>query len=84
MFSHWRQHALGPGLRDLDQLRAMPDSAWRLNHIARRAERAAVDARTANEVLEHAGVAERLHEESFRSLATVADAVRSLSSLRAG
>jgi len=84
MLSHWRQHALHARAREVDVLRAMPDSAWRLNHVARRAERAALDARTANEVLEHAGIAERLPEESFRSLATVADAVRSLSSRRAG
>jgi hypothetical protein len=84
MLSNWRQHALRARARDLDELRAMPNMAWRLNHVARQAERAADDARAANQVLENAGVAERLPEDSFRSLAEVADALRAMTARRAG
>lgn len=62
----------------------MPDTAWRLNHIARQAERAADDARAANEVLAKAGIADRLPEASFRALTTVTDAMRDMSGRRAG
>lgn len=84
MMSDWRQHAVRSRARELDQLRRMPDTAWRLNHIARLAERAADDARAANEILAGVGVADRLPEASFRALTTVADALRDMSSRRAG
>lgn len=76
MSTNWRQHALRTRARELEELGAMPDTAWRLNHVARQAERAAIDAKAANEILEGAGVAERVPEESFRSLGEVADALR--------
>lgn len=83
MVDEWRQHALRSRARQLDELRAMPDAAWRLNAIATQAERAATMARTANQVLEEAGVRERVPERSFRSLATVAEAMRQNAGSRA-
>ncbi|ASW88162.1 MULTISPECIES: hypothetical protein [Mycobacterium] len=84
MTSGWRQHAVRARSRELDELHRMPDSAWRLNHVARLAERAADDARAANQVLAQADVADRLPEASFRALTTVADALRDMSDRRAG
>jgi hypothetical protein len=84
MTSDWRQHAVRSRSREMDELRRMPDGAWRLNHVARLAERAADDARAANEVLAQAGVADRLPEAGFRALTTVADALRDMSGRRAG
>lgn len=76
MFENWRQHNLRARARQIDELAAMPDAAWRLNFVARQAEHAAADARTANQVLADAGIPERIPEASFRSLAKVADAMR--------
>jgi hypothetical protein len=83
MVDDWRQHALRTRGRQLDELRAMPDNSWRLNAIATQSDRAATTARTANEVLEAAGVRERIPERSFRSLATVAEAMRRNATRRA-
>lgn len=84
MVSNWRQHALRTRARELDELRAMPNPAWRLNHIARQAERAAINARSANQVLDEVGISERIPEESFRALTEVTDALRAATSRRAG
>jgi hypothetical protein len=84
MTSDWRQHAVRSRARELDELRQMPDAAWRLNHVSRLAERAADDARAANEILAKTTVADRLPEASFRALTTVADALRNMSGRRAG
>lgn len=84
MTSDWRQHAIRSRAKELDELTRMPDAAWRLNHIARGAERAAEDARAANEILAGAGIADRIPEGSFRALATVADGMRAISGRRAG
>lgn len=83
MVDNWRQHALRARARQLEELRAMPDAAWRLNFIATQADRAATAARTANQVLEEVGVRERVPERSFRSLATVAEALRQSTARRA-
>jgi hypothetical protein len=80
----WRQHAVRARSRELDELQRMPGAAWRLNHVARQAERATDDARAANEVLAAAKVSERLPEASFRKLTTVADAIRDITDRRAG
>lgn len=84
MLADWRQHALRSRARELERLGQMPDSAWRLNDVARQAERAADAARAANEILAGAGIADRVPEASFRALTTVADAIRDLSGRRAG
>lgn len=84
MLSNWRQHTLRARARDLYELRALPDAAWRLNQVSRHAERAATDARMANEVLQSAGLTERIPERSYRALAEVADAIRAETTRRAG
>lgn len=76
MIDSWRQHALRARARQIEEVSAMPGIAWRLNHIAGLAARAATVARTANEVLEHAGLRDRVPERSFRSLAVVAEDLR--------
>lgn len=84
MTADWRQHAVRSRARELDELNKMPDAAWRLNHVARLAERAADVARSANEVLAKTEIKDRLPESSFRAVATVADAIRVQSDRRAG
>lgn len=84
MVMSWRQHALRSRVRELRELRSMPDSAWRLNQVARQAARAATDARMANEVLRAAGLSERIPERSYRTLSEVVDAIRSEAARRAG
>lgn len=84
MTSDWRQHAIRSRARELDELSRMPDTAWRMNHIARQAERAADAARAANEILAKDGIPARIPEGSFRALVTVADAIRDVNGRRAG
>jgi hypothetical protein len=84
MTTEWRQHAVRSRARELDELSQMPDASWRLNHIARLAERAADVAHTANEVLAKSDIKERVPESSFRALTIVADAIRVQSDRRAG
>ncbi len=76
MLSSWRQHAIRARSRELDELASMPDASWRLNHVAREAERAADRARVANEILAGAGLTEHVPEGSYRALAAVTDALR--------
>lgn len=77
MIGRWRQHAIRSRASQLQELRRMPRQAsWRLNHIARNAERAATIARNATEVLQRAGSSVTIPEQSYRHLAEVADAVR--------
>jgi hypothetical protein len=84
MTTDWRQHAVRSRARELDELNRMPDASWRLNHVARLAERAADVARSANEILAKSDIKERVPESSFRALTTVADAIRVQSDRRAG
>lgn len=84
MVDSWKHHALRARSRELDELREMPNAAWRLNAVARKAERAADDTKAANEILAKAGIRERLHEASFRSVASVTDAIRAMDGLQAG
>lgn len=77
MITRWREHAIRSRAAQLTTLRQMPNQpTWRLNKIARDAERASTLARNANDLLERAGSAVRLPERSFSNLAAVADAVR--------
>lgn len=78
MVDSWRQHALRSRGRQLEEVSSMPGTAWRLNAIASQADQAATAARTANDVLEDAGARERVPERSFRSLATVTEAMREI------
>ncbi|MCV7074292.1 hypothetical protein H7H73_32520 [Mycobacterium rufum] len=41
MSAEWRQHAVRARARELAELDDMPNAGWRLNHVARLAERAA-------------------------------------------
>lgn len=80
MIADWREHAVRARSRELLELESMPPAAtWRLNRVARGAERSATDARIANEVLREAGIPARLPEETFRGLVTVADELRARS-----
>jgi hypothetical protein len=77
MVSRWREHAVRARARELAAINDMPTSAtWRLNKIARDAERALGDARLANEVLQAAGLTQRLPEQTFRDLHRVAGELR--------
>ena len=77
MVNEWREHAIRSRARELEDLQRMPASVpWRLNRIARGAERSLADARLANAVLADAGVSQRLPDGTFRELARVADEVR--------
>jgi hypothetical protein len=77
MSIQWRQHAVRSRYAELVALDEMPAQAtWRLNKVARDADRAADIARTANDVLLAAGVKRHLPEHSFTHLARSADAIR--------
>ncbi len=77
MVERWRQHAIRSRASQLEALTRMPNHpSWRLNQIAREAERAATVARNANEVLQRSGSSVTIPEQSYRHLAEVADAVR--------
>jgi hypothetical protein len=77
MSIQWRQHAVRSRYAELAALDEMPaQAAWRLNKIARDADRAADIARTANDVLLAAGINRHLPEHSFTHLARSADAIR--------
>ena len=80
MMADWREHAVRARSRDLQELQAMPPSVtWRLNSVARSAERSVTNAHLANEVLRDAGMAARLPEATFGGLVRVADELRAQS-----
>jgi hypothetical protein len=77
MVTDWREHAVRARARDMHQLEQMPPSqAWRLNNVARAAERSVADARLANATLSEVGLKERLPEDTFRALVRVSDELR--------
>jgi hypothetical protein len=77
MIGEWREHAIRSRARELQEMQRMPASiAWRLNRIARGADRSLADARLANAVLAEVGLRQRLPEATFRDLSRVADEVR--------
>jgi hypothetical protein len=77
MVDKWRQHAIRSRAAQLQTFSQMPaQTSWRLNKVARDAERATTLARAANEVLQRSGSNLRLPDQSYRHLAEVADAVR--------
>lgn len=80
MVNDWREHAVRARDRELRDLDAMPPSLlWRLNSVARRAERSLAHARIANTVLQDAGLPERMPLDTFRALVRVVDEVRTQS-----
>jgi len=76
MVADWRQHAARGRAAQLADLARMPKPSWRLNQIARDAERAALVARDATELLRRNGRDVTVPHASFEHLAAVADAVR--------
>lgn len=77
MVQEWRDHAIYARSRELRLLDQIPPSlAWRMNHVARQAERSATDARLGNSVLSRQGINHKMPENTFRSLARVADELR--------
>ncbi|WP_413451308.1 hypothetical protein AA0Y32_16880 [Georgenia phoenicis] len=77
MINEWREHAIYTRSRELRHLDQIPPSLpWRMNHLARQTERSVADARLANSVLSKQGVKQKLPENTFRSLARVADELR--------
>lgn len=78
MIGQWREHAVRARARELQELAAMPPSRrWRLNHVARHAERALAAVRLSNCMLRGQGATLQLPEGTYRGLARVADEIRS-------
>ena len=57
-------------------LEGQPHASWRLHQIAKEARSAADLAMQANEVLQEAGIPERIGTSGYDSLARVADFIR--------
>lgn len=77
MTTGWREHAVRARHREITALERMPAaSSWRLNKIARDADQAAAQARTANDVLLGNGVRWQLPVDTYRHLADIADDIR--------
>ena len=76
MASKGRPHAVRARARELQEIAEIPNTAWRLNHIAKQAAHGYVTAIKANEVLAQAGVANRLRTEGFEALEQVAELLR--------
>jgi hypothetical protein len=76
MASKGRSHAVRARARELQELAEIPNTAWRLNHIAKQAARGYVTALKANEVLAQAKVSNRLKTEGFEALEQVAEFLR--------
>lgn len=77
MFADWRPHAVRERGRELRELAAMPPQpSWRLNQVSNMADRARLLAGSANEVLEQAGISNRLPVATFESLQQVTAQLR--------
>lgn len=74
--SQGRRHAVRSRARDLDELGGIPNSSWRLNHIAKQAASAYVTATKANEVLAAAGLPHRIKTEGYIALEQTAEFLR--------
>jgi sugar phosphate isomerase/epimerase len=82
--SRGRPHAVRERARRLAELDAIPNEAWRLNHLAKQAAGSAVLAKKANEVLAAARVSERIPEGALSALAQVAELLRTEEDPRPG
>ena len=78
-----RPHAARARARELEELSAIPNEAWRLHHIARQAGGAHVLATKANELAAAAGLAERVPVKGYESLEQVAEDLRTQSAASA-
>lgn len=76
MVTSWREHAIRSRAREVQELAKMPSGAWRLNKIARDAERSAVTARLATDLLHRHAVRTTLPDQTFRALSRVAEELR--------
>lgn len=74
--SKGRSHAVRSRARELRDLAEIPNEAWRLNHIAKRAASAHVTALKANEVLASAGLPNRIKVDGYEALEQVAELLR--------
>lgn len=71
-----RQHAIRTRARELAALEGQPHTAWRLHQIAKDARAAGDLAVQANEVLQDAGIPEKIGTASYDSLARVTTFLR--------
>lgn len=76
MVSRWREHAVRSRAREVQELAKMPSTTWRLNKVARDAERSIATARLATDLLRRRGVKSTLPDQTFRALSRVADELR--------
>jgi len=76
MITNWREHAIRSRAREIQELVKMPAASWRLNKIARDAERSIATARLATEVLHKQGVKTTVPDATFRALSRVSDELR--------
>jgi hypothetical protein len=76
MITSWREHAIRARAREVQELARMPATTWRLNKIARDAERSSTTARMATELLRHNNIRGTLPHATFRALSRVADELR--------
>jgi hypothetical protein len=74
--SKGRAHAVRSRARELTELVQMPSEKWRLNHVAKQAASSYVTATKANEILERAGMVERIKTEGYEALEQVAELLR--------
>lgn len=74
--SKGRLHAARARARELEELVEIPNTAWRLNHIAKQAASAYVTATKANEILATAGLTNRVKTEGYVALEQVAEFLR--------
>lgn len=83
MVNKHREHAIRERAREISELAAIPDAgSWRLNHVAQRAGRAVNLARTANEILEGAGLRDRVPTDPFEAMHQVTSELLTLRNRR--
>ncbi len=76
MVTHWREHAIRTRAREVQELARMPAVSWRLNKVARDADRSVATARLATDLLRNKEVKTTLPDQTFRALSRVADEMR--------
>lgn len=76
MVTSWREHAIRSRAREVQELAKMPTATWRLNKVARDAERSIATARLATDLLHRQAVKTTLPDQTFRALSRVAEELR--------
>jgi hypothetical protein len=74
--SKGRHHAVRSRARELHELADIPNGAWRLNHVAKRAASAYVTATKANELLAGTELPNRIKTDGYVALEQVAEFLR--------